>query len=146
VTACRGIAVLGAAISFGISGIGNASADDIPNLVGTWTGTFTGGVRLGGGDLSPTDAKPTFVHEGMNRQYTLSINEQQGRGILGTWSSVKGSERIQGVIRLDNQTVLFVDTDSYETAKILSANEMEFCNQTTNGKDMFAFCFLLKRQ
>jgi hypothetical protein len=147
VTICRSFAVLGAAIVFGVSGIASASAEDaIPNLVGSWTGTFIGGVRLGGGDLAPADTQPTFVHEGMDRQYTLSINEQQGRGILGTWSSVKGSERIEGVIRLDNQTVLFVDTDSYETAKILSANELEFCNQTTNGKDMFAFCFLLKRQ
>jgi hypothetical protein len=144
VTICKAIPVLGAAILFGVSGIASTSAEDIPNLVGTWTGTFIGGV--GGGDLAPADTQPTFVHEGMNRQYALSINEQQGRGILGTWSSVKGSERIEGVIRLDNQTVLFVDTDSYETAKILSANEMEFCNQTTNGKDMFAFCFLLKRQ
>ena len=97
-----------------------ASESGVPNLLGTWTGTFTGGVRFGGGDLAPTDAKPTFVHEGMNRQYTLKIVEQNGRGIRGTWSSVKGSEDIQGVIRLDNQTVLFVDPDSYETARILS--------------------------
>jgi hypothetical protein len=82
----------------------------------------------------------------MNRQYTLKIVEQNGRGIRGTWSSVKGSEDIQGVIRLDNQTVLFVDPDSYETARILSPGELEFCNQTTNPKDRFAFCLLLKRQ
>jgi hypothetical protein len=143
VTVLKAIAALGAALVFG----GAASAEDaVPNLAGSWTGTFSGGVRLGGGDLSPADAKPTFVHEGMNRQYTLKIDEQNGRGMIGTWSSVKGSEPIQGVVRLDNQTVLFVDTDSYETAKILSASELEFCNQTTNGKDMFAFCFLLKKQ
>ena len=142
-TVLRAIAVLGAVLGF----VGPASAADaIPNLVGTWTGTFTGGVRLGGGDLAPADTKPTFVHENMNRVYTLKINEQQGRGMIGTWSSVKGSEAIQGVVRMDNQTVLFVDTDSYETAKVLSATELEFCNQTTNGKDMFAFCFLLKKQ
>ena len=144
-TARRSIAVLGAVIAFGVSGI--AAADGaIPNLVGTWTGTFTGGVRSGGGDLAPADSKPTFVNENTNRVYTLKIDEQQGRGIIGTWSSVSGSERIQGVVRLDNQTVLFVDTDSYETARVVSANELEFCNQTTNAKDMFAFCFLLKRQ
>ena len=141
----RAIIAVGAALAFGVSGI--AAADDaIPNLVGTWTGTFTGGVRSGGGDLAPADPKPTFVNENMNRVYTLRIDEQQGRGIIGTWSSVSGSERIQGVVRLDNQTVLFVDTDSYETARVVSANELEFCNQTTNAKDMFAFCFLLKRQ
>lgn len=142
---CRAIVVLGSTLAFDVSGIATA-ADAIPNLVGTWTGTFTGGVRSGGGDLAPADPKPTFVDERMNRLYTLKIDEQQGRGITGTWSSVSGSERIQGVVRLDNQTVLFVDTDSYQIAKIISANELEFCNQTTNSKDMFAFCFLLKRQ
>jgi len=128
------------------SAIGATAQSDIPNLVGTWTGTFTGGVRKGGGDLAPADATPTFVHEGMNRVYTLKIVEQNGRGIVGSWSSVKGSEDIQGVIRLDNQTVLFVDPDSYQSARILSPSELEFCNQTTNAKDRFAFCFLLKRQ
>jgi hypothetical protein len=82
----------------------------------------------------------------MNRSYTLKIVEQYGRGIVGSWSSVKGSEDVQGVIRLDNQTVLFVDPDSYQSARILSPSELEFCNQTTNAKDRFAFCFLLKRQ
>jgi hypothetical protein len=128
------------------STIGAAAQSDIPNLVGTWTGTFTGGVRKGGGDLAPADATPTFVHEGMNRVYTLKIVEQNGRGIVGSWYSVKGSEDVQGVIRLDNQTVLFVDPDSYQSARILSQSELEFCNQTTNAKDRFAFCFLLKRQ
>jgi hypothetical protein len=143
VTTGRILALLGVVLSFD----GIASAEEaVPNLTGTWTGTFTGGVRLGGGDLAPVDAKPTFVDKGMNRQYTLKIDEQHGRGVMGTWSSVKGSERIQGVVRLDNETVLFVDTDSYLTAKLLSANELEFCNQTTNAKDMFAFCFLLKKQ
>ena len=144
-TARRSIAVLGAALAFGVSGIA-AAEDAIPNLIGTWTGTFTGGVRSGGGDLAPADQKPTFVNENMNRVYTLKIDEQQGRSIIGTWSSISGSERIQGVVRLDNQTVLFVDMDSYQTAKVISASELEFCNQTTNTKDMFAFCFLLKRQ
>jgi hypothetical protein len=139
-------AQLAAVALLACSTVGVAAQSDIPNLVGTWTGTFTGGVRKGGGDLAPADATPTFVHEGMNRVYTLKIVEQNGRGIVGSWSSVKGSEDVQGVIRLDNQTVLFVDPDSYQSARILSQSELEFCNQTTNAKDRFAFCFLLKRQ
>lgn len=86
----KAIVVLGSALAFDVSGIATA-ADAIPNLVGTWTGTFTGGVRSGGGDLAPADPKPTFVDERMNRLYTLRIDEQQGRGITGTWSSVSGS-------------------------------------------------------
>jgi hypothetical protein len=138
------IPVLWAAVA--VASLVSARADEaVPNLVGSWTGTFTGGVRLGGGDLAPADSTPNFVQEGMSRQYTLKVEQQQGRGLMGTWSSTKGSERIQGVVRLDNQTILFVDPDSYLTARILSPNEIEMCNQTTNGKDMFAFCFRLRR-
>jgi hypothetical protein len=142
----RHIVALVLSTAVAVSASVTASADEaIPNLVGSWTGTFTGGVRLGGGDLAPADPTPTFVHEGMNRQYVLKIEQQQGRGLIGTWSSTKGGERIQGVIRLDNQTVLLVDPDSYLTARILSPNEIELCNQTTNAKDRFAFCFRLRR-
>ena len=141
----RVIIALCALVALGISDAARGQ-DAIPKLTGTWTGTFTGGVRFGGGDLSPADPKPIFVSEALKRQYTLKIDEQQGRGVLGTWSSTSGSQPIQGVIRLDNRTVQLVDTDSYLTATILSANELEFCNQTTNDKDRFAFCFLLKRQ
>src|SRR3954468_8449773 len=94
--------IVAAALSVAVatSSSAGASADQaIPNLAGSWTGTFTGGVRVGGGDLAPADPTPTFLHEGMNRPYTLKIEQQQGRGLIGTWSSTKGSERIQGVVR-----------------------------------------------
>src|SRR5215831_29896 len=104
--------ILGAAVTA-------ATADDIPNLVGKWTGTFTGGVRQGGGQLTPTDAVPRFVHPG-DREYTLTIEKQDGRGVGGTWSSVLGAEKAHGVIRLDNKTVLMDDEDSVLHGTLLS--------------------------
>ena len=125
---------------------GLALADDaVPDLTGKWTGTFTGGVRYGGGQLGPADQKANFVHPG-DRAYTLTIDKQDGRGFTGSWSSVLGSEDMQGVIRLDNKTLLIVDTDSSETATLLSATEMEFCNHTVTTSDRFSFCFLLKKE
>jgi hypothetical protein len=57
----RAIVVLAAALAFGVCGIANAE-DAIPNLTGTWTGIFTGGVRLGGGDLAqPTPNRPLYT-------------------------------------------------------------------------------------
>ena len=75
----------------------------------------------------------------------MTIDKQDGRGFTGSWSSVLGSEDMQGVIRLDNKTLLIVDTDSSETATLLSATEMEFCNHTATTSDRFSFCFLLKK-
>lgn len=116
-----------------------------PDLKGTWTGTFTGGVRQGGGQLAPADEASHFVHPG-DRNYTLAITEQDGRGFKGTWSSVLGSETLQGVIRLDDRTLLMVDTDSSIEATLISPAEMEFCNHTVDTSDHFSFCFLLRKQ
>ena len=136
--------VLTAMLMGGIAGA--ALADDaVPNLVGKWSGTFTGGVRYGGGQLGPTDKTAVFVHPG-DRTYTLTVDKQDGRGFTGSWSSVLGSEDMQGVVRLDNKTLLIVDTDSTETATLLSATEMEFCNHTVTATDRFSFCFLLKKE
>ena len=65
---------------------------------------------------------------------------------MGTWASVNGGESIQGVIRLDNTELLFVDEDSFFHGRLISAAEMEFCNQTIDMNQRFAFCFLLKKQ
>ena len=57
-----------------------------------------------------------------------------------------GSEKLQGVIRLDDRTLLMVDTDLSLQANLLSSTEMEFCNQTVSVTDHFSFCFLLRKQ
>jgi hypothetical protein len=119
--------------------------DSPPNIVGTWIGTFTGGVRGGGGQLAATTRKGTYVQPG-DKTYTLTISEQVGRGFTGTWGADFGSEEIQGVIRLDNTTILTVDTDSTQTGTLLSDTEMEFCNHTVTVSDSFTFCFLLEKQ
>ena len=121
-------------------------AQDAPDLTGKWTGAFTGGVRFGGGDLAPGDETPTFVHAEGRPEYTLTIEKQEGRGLMGTWGSVNGSETIQGVLRLDNTELLLVDEDSFFDARLVSATEMEFCNRTIAMNERFAFCFLLKKE
>src|SRR5262245_6269838 len=138
------LTVIVAAAVIGLAAAATAQ-DAVPNLVGKWTGTFTGGVRQGGGQLGPTDAAPRFVHPG-DRDYTLTVAEQDGRGFKGTWSSVLGAEKAQGVIRLDNKTLLIVDDDSSLHATLLSPTEMELCNHSVTTTDHFSFCFLLKKQ
>ena len=100
---------LSAVAVIGMAGLATAQTAP-PDLKGTWTGTFTGGVRQGGGQLAPADEPSHFVHPG-ERDYTLTITDQDGRGFAGTWRSVLGSENLQGVIRLDDRTLLMVDTE-----------------------------------
>ncbi|WP_421725805.1 hypothetical protein [Bauldia sp.] len=119
--------------------------DAPPNVTGVWSGTFTGGVRGGGGQLAAADEAPRFVQPG-DRDITLTIDEQDGRGFVGRIASNLGSEAVQGVIRLDNRTLLMVDDDSTQTATLLSDGEMEFCNHSRTVYDRFTMCFLLMRE
>jgi hypothetical protein len=135
--------VLATAAVIGMAGLVTAQ-EAPPDLRGTWTGTFTGGVRQGGGQLAPADDVSRFVRPG-ERDYTLTITEQDGRGFRGTWSSVVGSENLQGVIRLDNRRLLMLDSDSQLEATLLSSTEMELCNNTLTVTDHFSFCFLLRK-
>ena len=135
--------VLAAALGISVT---SSLAADVPDLTGTWTGDPTGGVRFGGGDLAPADATPAFVHAEGRPPYTLTIARQEGRGLMGTWGSVDGSEALQGVIRLDDTEILFVDEDSFFHARLVSPTEMEFCNQTLAPDERMTLCFLLEKQ
>lgn len=122
-----------------------AMAEDAPpDLKGAWTGTFTGGVRQGGGLLYANDPNARFVKPG-EATFNLTIERQEGRGFMGVWAGPSGSQPVQGVIRMDNKTLLMVDPDSLLEATLISPNELEFCNHTVSERDHFSFCYLLKR-
>lgn len=116
-----------------------------PDLMGEWSGTYTGGVRSGGGQLEPASNPAEFVEPG-SATYTLAVTEQQGRGFTGTWSAELGSEALQGVIRLDDRTILMIDDDTLLTGTLLSENEMELCGHWLSPEDRFSHCFLLIRK
>lgn len=135
----------GLALAAALGLAGPAPAEDAPpDIRGAWTGSFTGGVRQGGGLLYATYQAARFVKPG-EASFTLTIEAQEGRGFTGVWAGPVGSQPVQGVIRLDNRTLLMVDPDSLLEATLLSANELEFCNHTVSERDRFSFCYLLKR-
>ena len=50
-------AIVAAAAALSLAGPA-AAQDAPPDITGVWTGTFTGGVRSGGGQLAPADREP----------------------------------------------------------------------------------------
>ena len=115
-----------------------------PNLVGTWSGKVEAGVRLGDPGHEPAQSKPAFGNFEMT--FSLKVVTQQGRGLIGTWSSSNSSETILGVIRRDNQTVLLIDEDSYFQARLLSPTSMELCLEETHVGSMGVWCLLMNKE
>jgi hypothetical protein len=120
-----------------------AAQDSTPDLTGAWSGHGTGAVLGQLGHQVPA-AEPPFVDQSVI--WTLTIEQQAGRGLAGIWNSPNHSERLLGVIRSDNETVHFVDEDTYFNGRVLSANEMEVCLQETGSGSMVATCYILERQ
>jgi hypothetical protein len=114
-----------------------------PDLRGTWSGSGAEGAIFGQLGHQPPREQPAFSDKSI--VWTVKIDKQDGRGLIGTWSTPKYSERLLGVVRQDNETVLFSDEDSYFQAKILSPTSMEVCVQETGGS-IVATCRILDKQ
>lgn len=121
-----------------------SARDSVPNLVGTWTGKVEAGVRSGSPGGEPDVLETAFGN--FELTFSLVIEIQEGRGLIGTWSSIHLSEEILGVIRRDNETILLVDEDSYFNARLLSLTEMELCLTETKKDAMGVWCLLMNKE
>lgn len=137
-------------VSLYVALVGSASiaeADQLPKLIGTWSGTIIGGARFGALNHDPMEKDPVFADR--NKEWTLEIDRQDGVGIIGTWSTKTKQERIVGAIRQDNVTVIFADEDNVFDARLLSSKKMELCAQegrAAKGGATIAVCYLLMRE
>lgn len=120
-----------------------AMAQEAPNLTGTWTGTITGGARFGDLTHDPDEAAPVFADR--TKEWVMTIEKQDGTGLIGTWGREAKSEKLVGAIRQDNVTLVFADEDNLFDGRLLSENEMELCGQEA-GEATIAVCFLMKRK
>ena len=124
-----------------------AMSQDVPNLIGTWSGNIVGGARFGALNHDPAQKEPVFADR--TKEWTLTVEKQDGTGLIGTWSTTTKTEKLAGAIRQDNVTVIFADEDNTFDARLLSASEMELCAQeggAGKGGATIAVCYLMKRE
>jgi hypothetical protein len=107
-----------------------------------WSGSIVGGARFGELKHDPAQKEPVFADR--TKVWTLAIEQQEGTGLMGTWSSERKTEKIVGVIRQDNVTVLLADEDNIFDARILSADQLELCALEASPATI-AVCYLMKR-
>ncbi|MCP4328466.1 MAG: hypothetical protein GY791_08535 [Alphaproteobacteria bacterium] len=128
------------AVAIGTSAFADSS---VPNLVGTWSGSGNEGAVQGTLGHQASRQEPVFADRSI--LWTLKIDRHDGRGLIGFWSSPTHVETLVGVIRSDNESLLFSDEDSLFQAKLLSPTSMEVCAQES-GSALIATCRVLEKQ
>jgi hypothetical protein len=106
-------------VAFPISAFAGTKA---PDICGVWTGTNEGVIA---GHTPHTERNKRGNVRLFNLQLTLKIDLQDGCRFSGTKISPKYSEKIVGVISIDNKTFYMVDEDGYFFGKLLSSTKME---------------------
>lgn len=110
------------------SSIGLAAPNDnqVPNLVGTWSG----------GNNTYSDKKGYS-----SWKKTIEISEQKGRIFKGQFTYMDGTKHFFGVIYPDNTSFTWVSTDSqgYNQGRILGADKISAC-YTESGADATVGC------
>ena len=115
-----------------------------PDLLGAWSGLHSGGAYFGSPGHSPDKAEPTVLKPGM--EFTLDITKQEGRSLIGTWSSANKSEKIVGAIRVDNKTIVLADEDTQFSGVLLDTGRMELCATEAGEVSSLASCLILERR
>ena len=136
-----------ASLFFFVASTTAALSEAAPNLIGTWSGTIAGGARFGALNHDPVQIEPVFADR--KKEWVLTIDKQEGSGLIGTWSTKTKTEKLVGAVRQDNVTVIFADEDNLFDARLLSENEMELCAQeggAAKGGATIAVCYLMKRK
>lgn len=130
-------------IAAGIWSASGRAQSSVPDLVGTWSGSGSEGAVFGQLGHQPQTNEPTFSDKTI--VWTLTIDQQDGRGLIGSWSSPSFTEPLVGVVRQDNETVHFADNDTIFIGRILSPTSMEVCSMET-GASSVAGCRIHNKQ
>jgi hypothetical protein len=120
-------------------------AQNAPNMIGTWTGTFTNTVMGTAAHHDLPNKKDTEIYFNKNIPFNLIIDRQEETSFSGTFSTPKHKEVILGAIAPDFQGGVMVDGDGTNAFKIIDANTIQNCYvQMTKPK--VAGCWIAKKQ
>src|SRR4051812_15368527 len=122
-----------------------AAQGSFPDLRGTWKGesesvVFGAGAHPHHGS-GPDEKATRFT----SKAFTMTIDKQDGRRFLGTFSSDRSTETIIGVISRSG-TIFMVDDDGYDVATLLAPNRLEMCYLHLSAASRVASCTEFTKQ
>ena len=108
------------------------SANDIPNLIGEWSGKND--------TYSETKGMKSW-------KKTIKINKQKDRRFSGKFTYTDGSKEFYGVIHPDNKTITWVSSNSrgYNMGRIINEDKISAC-YVESGIDSTVGCAELTRK
>ncbi len=115
----------------------------IPSLVGTWNTDCVAGLTVTGDKPSPTTHHVTKFSTFTG---TVVIEEQKGRVFAGYVKTKRATEKLVGVIALDNKTFHYVDSDGFVDGKIITPDKLEVIYRHARPSDSVAAVGIYNRQ
>ena len=120
-------------------------AQNAPNMIGTWTGTFTNTVMGTAAHHVVPNKKDDEIYFNKNIPFNLVIDRQEQGSFSGTLSTAKHKEVILGAIAPDLHGGVMVDGDGTHSFKIIDANTIQNC-YVQISKPKVAGCWIGKRK
>jgi hypothetical protein len=115
---------------------------DVPDLKGVWIGAIETVRR---GEVFEHDDPALETTFGTN-QFALTIERQDGRRFAGTWATVRATDPLIGMFRLDGKRLHMVDNDGTFTGELLGPDEMEVCRTEVTPHSMVISCGTFVRE
>jgi hypothetical protein len=112
---------------------------NVPDLKGSWSGTAEIVHRSEVAEHVAPTTKPSFL------TLPFTIEQQEGRGFVGSLASARASDPLIGRIRSDGRRLHMVDNDGTLTGELLGRDEMEVCRTEVTPHSMNVYCATLTR-
>ncbi len=122
------------------------AAQEVPNLVGTWTG------RSPAVHIGPTPYRDP-EREGVNfpenaLEFTYTITHQEGNrftGVLSLSSGTAHRETLIGALQPDNRGGIMLDDDGQHTFTLRDPNTMDVCYHHSYPLTKVVACYTITR-
>jgi hypothetical protein len=121
---------------------GAFAQSDVPDLKGSWSGTAEIVILSEVAEHVAPSAQPSFP----SLRFTITIEQQEGRGFAGSLASERASDPLIGMIRSDGRQLHMVDNDGTLTGDLVGPDEMEVCRTEVTPTSMSVYCATFTRQ
>ena len=118
-------------------------AQSAVDLRGSWSGTSA---AVAAGELVHSESTPLGEPKFASVAWTIVIERQDGRRLIGKRMSARATESLIGVLSVDNATAYMVDEDGTLIVRLISKTSLEACYTEVTAKSRVASCTVMRKK